>query len=218
MIEFRAVLFDLDGTLLDTIEDLTDSINEVLTDRGWPVHTTEEVKYFVGEGSRNLVLRSMPEDQRDDKTIDECDLAVRKEYAKRCFNKTRPYEGIELFLDALTERDIKMAVLSNKPDSFVKELVARLFAEWRFEVVLGARPSAPIKPDPTVPREIAKNIGVQPRECLYIGDSETDMHTAVAADMHPVGVTWGFRKEEELISSGARTLFRKPDELMRLLK
>ncbi len=214
---FRAVLFDLDGTLLDTIEDLANCMNSVLGRQGFPGHDIESYKRFVGDGVELLVQRALPEGRRDDATIVFSVAAMRDEYAKRWSERTQPYKGIPDLLDGLVARGIRMAVLSNKPDDFTKMMVSELLPRRQFEAVLGERPGKGRKPDPQGAFEIASLLGMPPREFLYLGDTNTDMRTATAAGMYPVGALWGFRSAEELIGSGARVLIEKPMDLLGLL-
>ena len=214
---FRAVLFDLDGTLIDTIGDLADSMNIVLARFGFSAHDEEKYKYYVGEGMENLVRRALPEAVRSDPaTIARCVSAMREEYGRRWKTRSKPYEGIPELLDSLTDRDIKMAILSNKPDDFTKSMVADLLQKWTFAVVLGERPTIPRKPDPIGAVEIVRHLRVPPAEFVYLGDTSTDMLTAHAAGMFPVGVLWGFRKADELMAHGARKLLSRPIELLGL--
>jgi phosphoglycolate phosphatase len=214
---FRAVLFDLDGTLLDTLEDLADSTNLALRRLGLPEHPAEAYKHFIGDGIDNLARRAVPEDRRDPATLAECVELTRENYAARWAEKTQPYEGIPDLLDALTMRGIPMAVFSNKPDDFARLCVERLLAGWHFEVVLGAGATLPKKPDPAGAEWIARHFQLAPAEIVYLGDTDTDMQTAVAAGMFPVGALWGFRDAEELLASGARVLIRQPLDLLPLL-
>jgi len=214
---YRAVLFDLDGTLLDTIADLADSMNTVLDRFGFPVHGVAAYKYFVGDGVRDLALRALPEGRRDEDMVAKCITAYRQEYGTRWDKKTRPYEGIPELLTALTVRGVKMAVLSNKPDHFTKLTVARLLPDWRFEVVAGEHPPVPKKPDPAAALEIARLLAVPPHEVLYLGDTNTDMKTANAAGMFAVGALWGFRDAGELVAYGAKALVEKPTDVLTLL-
>ena len=216
--KYKAVLFDVDGTLLDSIEDLTHSMNTVLDRFGFPLHSVESYKYFVGEGIETLVYRALPENRRDEEIHRKCVVAMREEYGKRWAEKTRPYEGVPELLDALTRQGVKMTILSNKPDDFTKLIVRRLLPHWRFDPVLGARPSVPKKPDPTGALEIARHVGMSPDQFLYLGDSKTDIQTARAAGMYPVGALWGFRTREELIENGAVVVICKPTDLLELLK
>jgi len=215
---FRAVMFDLDGTLLDTLEDLADSMNAVLVAAGFPVHELEAYKTFVGDGMVNLVRRAIPGCARnDDVIVARCLARMREEYGRRQKVKTRPYEGIPELLDELTTRRIRMAILSNKPDAATRSIVSTLLPRWRFDVVFGERAGMPRKPDPSTAREIAEVMGITCEEFLYVGDTDTDMITATRACMYPVGALWGFRKAEELLSSGARALIEKPQDLLSLL-
>jgi phosphoglycolate phosphatase len=214
---YKAVLFDLDGTLLDTIEDLTDSMNIVLKRLGFPGHTVGSCKKFVGDGVEVFALRALPETHRDDATVARCAADMREVYRKRWALKTRPYDGIAELLDGLTARNLKMAVLSNKPDDFTKAMVAELLARWRFASVLGVRPSVPKKPEPAAALEISKELTIPPGRFLYLGDTGTDMKTATAAGMFPVGAIWGFRTADELTEGGAEVLVDHPSKVLRLL-
>jgi phosphoglycolate phosphatase len=153
----------------------------------------------------------------DSTTIAECVALMRQEYANRWAATTRPYEGIPELLDALTTRSIPMAVLSNKVDEFTKLCVSRLLADWHFTAALGASHSLPRKPDPAGAWEVARRLHVASREVVYLGDTNTDMATAVAAGMFPVGALWGFRTADELVASGAKALIEKPMDLLRIL-
>jgi phosphoglycolate phosphatase len=214
---YRAVLFDLDGTLLDTLEDLADSVNAALRSLDFPEHPREAYKYFVGDGMEVLVERALPEDHADSATRAECVARLRREYAQRWAVKTRPYAGIPELLDALTARGMAMGVLSNKPDEFTRLCVTRLLSRWEFSAVMGARRTLPRKPDPTGAREMARQMCLAPATFVYLGDTSTDMQTAIAAGMFPVGALWGFRTAEELRASGARSLLEKPLDLLDLL-
>ena len=215
---YRAVLFDLDGTLLDTLEDLANSMNTVLRESGFPVHELEAYKYFVGDGMDNLVRRALPElDRQHEPTVMVCLESMRREYKKRQRETTRPYDGVPQLLDALVRRGTRMAILSNKPHESTKEMVADLLSPWTFDVVLGAQPGKPRKPDPTGAMEIVATMAIPCEGFLYLGDTNTDMLTANAAGMFAVGALWGFRKADELLSHGARALVERPVDLLQLL-
>ena len=214
---YKAVVFDLDGTLLDTLEDLADATNRALARFGFPAHELAAYNYFVGDGLRNLILRTLPEGHRDDETLAETIQAFQEEYGRNWADKTRPYEGIPELLDALTERGVPMAVLSNKPDEFTRLCVAKLLPRWSFEPVQGVSETNPKKPDPIGALVIAERLGIAPAEFLYVGDTNTDMKTANAAGMFAVGVTWGFRPAAELLAHGAKVLIDRPAELLDLL-
>jgi len=213
----RAVLFDLDGTLLNTIQDLADSANNVLSRSGFPAHRVEEYKYFVGSGMRNTVTLALPQDHRDRSTVDSIYAQMEDEYSKNWPKHTLPYPGIPELLDILIAREIKLAILSNKPQQATEEMVLKLLTPWHFEVVLGAQPSFPLKPDPTAALQIAKWMNIDPSEFVYLGDSAIDMKTAVAAKMYPVGALWGFRTADELLSAGAEDLIYQPSGLLHII-
>jgi len=211
---FEAVIFDLDGTLLDTLEDLARAMNRVLEQSGLPVHPVENYKLLVGDGVENLVRRALPEPMRDPQTVSRAMAAMRLEYSKAWAASTRPYPGVAELLDGLRARRIPMAVLSNKPDDFTKRMVATMLPSWQFQLVLGERTGIPRKPDPGGALEISSSMGIDPAGFLYLGDTDTDMRTAVAAGMYPVGALWGFRTARELLSSGARRLLKRPQDLL----
>ncbi len=215
--KYKAVLFDLDGTLLDTIQDIAESMNSVLRCCNFPTHPVETYKTFVGDGIEALARRVLPEGRRDEETVSGCVSAMRKEYWARWQDNTRPYEGVPELLDALVARGIKLAVLSNKPDDITKIMVAGVLSGWPFEPVLGAKPSVPKKPDPAGALEIARQLSVPPEKFLYLGDTGTDMKTAKAAGMYPVGVDWGFRTAAELVSNGAKIVIKNPLELLEII-
>jgi phosphoglycolate phosphatase len=215
--KFEAVLFDLDGTLLDSIEDLTDSMNIVLDGFGFPGHDAEACKNFVGDGVEMFALRALPENRRDEATVAQCAAEMRAEYRKRWSLRTRPYDGIPELLDDLTLRHLKLAVLSNKPEESTKEMVAELLSKWRFYPVAGARSSVPKKPDPILAIEISQQLRVPADKFLYLGDTGTDMKTAKGAGMFAVGALWGFRTAEELKDTGAEVLVAHPSEVLQLL-
>jgi phosphoglycolate phosphatase len=214
---YRAVLFDLDGTLLDTLQDIASSANSVLTRFGFPQHKIEAYKYFVGDGRDTLAVRILPSSQRDEATVAKVIACIDSEYSQHWSDTTRPYQGIPELLQALTDRGIKMAVLSNKPDDSAKLTVSKLLPCWRFELVLGIRPSVPRKPDPAAALEIAERLNIFPSEFLYLGDTDIDMKTAEAAGMCPIGVLWGFRTADELLASGAKALISNPLDLLKIL-
>jgi phosphoglycolate phosphatase len=216
--DFQAIILDVDGTLLDTIQDLADSMNSTLRHFGFPIHELQKYKYFVGDGLENLVRRSLPDSAKIDPVLlSQCIAMMQQTYERNWNVKSRPYPGIPELLDALTARGMKMAVLSNKPHDLTQKVIEMLLPSWRFEAVMGERPPIPRKPDPSSALEIASRLGVEPAGFLYMGDTATDMRTANAAGMYAVGALWGFRNAEELIESGAKKLIAKPVELLELL-
>ena len=211
--KFLAVLFDLDGTLLDTLEDIAASMNAALGRGGFPQHPVQQYRQFVGGGVADLAHRVLPagtgeEDARRVETW------MQEEYSRRWADRTVPYPGIRELLDALCEAGVRRVVLSNKPEDFTLMLCGRYFRPGDFEIVRGARAGVPRKPDPTAALAIASDMGVDPARIAYLGDSGSDMKTAIAAGMHPVGALWGFREEDEIAAAGARDMIRRPEELM----
>lgn len=213
---FKGILFDLDGTLLDTIDDITFSLNAALAAHGYPVHDREAVKYFVGSGTVELCRRAMPAHatpaEVDAVYSDHC-----ANYAVHQFDRTAPYAGIMELLDALRAAGRFIGVVSNKPDKATKELCELYFGRGAFFDVVGQRDGMPIKPDPTLALALAAETGLEPGQCVYLGDTGSDMELAVRAGFYPVGVLWGFRPERELREAGARELFGTPEELRSFL-
>ncbi|HEX7318833.1 MAG TPA: HAD family hydrolase [bacterium] len=214
--KFKAVLFDLDGTLLDTLDDLADSMNAVLKDLGFPGHEVGAYRYYVGDGMEVLCQRVLPDDHRDPAMIEKCLAGMREEYGKRWNIKTKPYDGIPQVLEALAAQSIKTAVLSNKPDDLTRVTIDRLLPKWKFDIVLGERPGVPRKPDPAAALEIAQRLDIKPEQIVYLGDTGIDMKTATAAGMYPVGALWGFRTREELLENGAAMVIAEPTGLLKL--
>ncbi len=214
---YKAVIFDLDGTLLDTLEDLADSMNAVLERNSYPTYPVDAYKYLVGNGMRTLVRRAFPDDMQEDENIDRGVSAMRDEYSRRWKNKTKPYAGIAEMLNSLVNRGLKIAVLSNKSDDFTKLIIKNLLPEWNFDLVFGERPGISIKPNPAGALEIARTLEISPAEFLYLGDTGVDMKTAVSAGMYAVGVLWGFREAEELAECGAKLLIDHPSSILDLL-
>lgn len=214
---YKAIIFDLDGTLLNTLDDLGNAVNRVLAERGFPTHALDEYRSFIGDGVEKLINRALPEQNRTENTIRTCLEAFREDYHTNWNVNTRPYEGIPELLDALKEKGLKAAVLSNKPNDTTNLCVTELLPGWRFDVVLGHRDGIPHKPDPAGALEISHRLNIPPAEFLYLGDSGVDMETAIAARMFPVGVLWGFREADELEESGAKALISHPLEVLNLL-
>ncbi len=214
----EAVVFDLDGTLLDTLEDLAESLNAALEEAGYPPHPVSAYRYFVGDGARRLVERAFPADRLPGEAeADHVYQNYLRHYGERWDRKSKPYPGIPELLDQLRDLGIPLAVCSNKPDAFTRLCVERLLPPQRFAAVIGQREGVPRKPDPAAALQAARLMGVNPAACLFLGDSGVDMETASRAGMTPVGVLWGFRAAEELIGAGARSLLATPAELETLL-
>jgi phosphoglycolate phosphatase len=213
--EYKAAIFDLDGTLLDTLEDLADAMNRTLEERGFPTHPIKAYRYFVGNGAAKLVSRALPPEKRNENLVADCMKAFLEEYDRNWNRKTRPYDGVAELLDALTLKRIPMAIFTNKPHDFAQLCVRKFLGRWEFKAVFGQRKGYPMKPDPTVPHQIAEMLNIPPEQVLYLGDSDADMKTAVNAGMLPIGALWGFRSEEELRDAGAVELISRPTELLK---
>ncbi len=214
--KFDAAIFDLDGTLLNTLDDIADSVNLVLSDMGFPTHDLSAYKRFVGEGVMVLIQRVLPEDKRDEKTIAHAAIHVFKEYQKRWNSKTHPYDGIAELLDGMTGVGMKLAILSNKPDEYMKESVEQFLAGWSFDPILGVGKFPP-KPNLDGARFIIEKLGVRTDRIIYVGDSGVDMQTAKDCGFFPVGALWGFRERDELIENGAKELVETPQDILKLL-
>ena len=210
----KAIIFDLDGTLLDTIEDISDSMNHVLEARGFPRHTVAEYKRFVGDGAANLVKRSVRGSEAAGEILTLLEQEFRADYNKRQTVKTRPYNGISELLAALAERGIKIAVLSNKPHDLTEKIIAHYFPDVTFSAVIGQRAGFPIKPDPAAALEILEILEVRGDDVLYVGDTGTDMQTAKAAALTAVGALWGFREKAELAENGADHYAQRPMDII----
>ncbi len=211
----RGIIFDLDGTLADTLPDIADAVNVGLSQFGLTERTPAEVRGWVGEGLPTLVRRAI-EACRADLPLDAVVAAVTAAYRERRLNKTVPFAGIPELLDALVARGIPMAVLTNKPHEHTVPMIAALFGKWPFIAVEGYRQEGRKKPDPRIALEIVGRMRAAPGEVMMVGDSFTDIATAINAGMIPVGATWGYRSRAELIAAGARHLIDRPMELLEL--
>jgi phosphoglycolate phosphatase len=215
---FKGVIFDLDGTLVDTLGDIAASMNRALTDRGFPELATEDYREKVGWGIRRLAYLSMPEEARDEKLAEELAAASALYYAESPLVISRTYPGIGEVVAELRRRKIKTAVLTNKPDPVAQLVIAGLFPAGSFDMVMGERKGAKRKPDPSSSWEILLCLGLTPRDTILMGDSEIDMETALAADCHALAVSWGYRPRELLVQAGAQRIIDKPEELLALIE
>ncbi|MFH0993452.1 MAG: HAD family hydrolase [bacterium] len=213
----KAVIFDLDGTLLDTIEDIADSMNRALSLFGFRTHDIAEYKLFVGRGVDVLVDCVLAKTAASEKTWNAVRKMYLKTYAEWQSRKTRPYHGIRATLAALKAAGIVVNVLSNKPDADTKAVISFYFPDRPFTHVIGQRPGYAVKPDPSSAIEIVASLGLAKEEVLYIGDTATDMLTAANAGLESVGVLWGFRDRQELETSGAVYLIERPEELLDII-
>ncbi len=214
---YRAIIFDLDGTLLDTIGDLADSINAVLARSGLPNRPRDDYRHIIGDGMEMALRRLLPESMHDDSTLKSFVDMVRDEYADRWNSTSAPYPGIPGLLDHLKRKNIRTAVLSNKPHDFTVLMIESILDRWRFDSVLGLSDRFPRKPDPASALFTARALEVDPADIIFLGDTSIDMKTARAAGMFAAGALWGYRDRDELDAAGARILVEQPADLMRLL-
>ena len=211
------VIFDLDGTLLNTIGDLAVACNAVLAMRGLPQHTYDEYCHFVGNGIMRLVERALPEELRTPYTVAAVRADFVKYYTEHIDVYTKPYEGIPELVAEIARRGVRIAVASNKFQTGTEKLIRLFFPGVEFAAVFGQREGVPLKPDPAVVEEILALTGVAKERGLYVGDSGVDMQTAAAAGVRSVGVTWGFRERAELEEAGARHIVDSPAGILELL-
>jgi phosphoglycolate phosphatase len=212
-----AVIFDLDGTLLDTIGDIADAMNCALTEAGFPARSDADYACLIGNGLTDLVERALPPAARERGNVDRVLNTMRRVYQLRMTVRTRPFEGVPMLLDGLVARGIKLAVLSNKPDPMTKEIVRIVLRKWAIDPVLGSTPLLPKKPDPASALELATRLDIPPGNIALVGDSVIDMKTALAAGMTAYGVGWGYGRTEEMMLSGVRGIARDPGDLLDML-
>ncbi len=212
--KYSAVVWDMDGTILDTLQDLCDSVNFVLVKNGYPERSLEQTRCSVGNGVRRLMELSLPEGEKDP-SFEKLFTDFKKHYSVNCRNKTRPYDGIGEVLDALKTKGLKMAVVSNKLDSAVKELARDFYPQMDF--ALGETEGLKRKPAPDMVEKALSELGVGKNEAVYIGDSEVDVLTAKNSGLDCISVLWGFRTKEELLPHGANIFANTPCELIDLI-
>ena len=214
---FKAVLFDLDGTLLYTLTDVADAMNKALVHFGFSPHPIDSYKYFIGESVETEAYRALPESARDPEFVRKVAVYSEEIYDKCWGDNTHPYPSIPELLTELQRRGLPLVILSNKNDRFTKVMVKKLLPDWRFKIVQGALPDVPLKPDPTMALQIAKKLRIPPEQFLYLGDTSTDMITAIASGMFPVGCLWGYRAANELLESGAKILIDNPLDVLSVI-
>ncbi len=214
----KAVLFDLDGTLVNTLSDIALSVNYVLEKAGFPTRPIENFKQYAGNGNLKMIERALPEENREEKLV----LRLRDEFFKHykihCADTSYPYDGILELLTALKKMGIKCCIVSNKAQSMCDAIIPKVFGnDFVFDVVLGQQDEIPPKPQPHMAYVAMEKIDVNADECFFVGDSYTDMLTGGSAGNIPIGVLWGFRDEKELSEAGARFIVKNPQEILNLI-
>jgi len=217
MPDLKAILFDLDGTLIDSIADIANSGNRMLEELGHPTHEQDAYLHFIGDGAKALVERALPKAEAEDQDSLSAALKLYLDiYAEHWHDETRPYEGISEALTHFSERGIKLAVLSNKPHVSTQACAEQFFPAGTFDVVFGQREGIPHKPAPDGALEILSELGLEPADCAYVGDSGVDMQTAKSGGLLAVAALWGFRSEKELRSNGGQVFLQSPHDLTEL--
>ncbi len=213
--KIKLIIFDLDGTLLNTLEDLTSSGNYILSKYGFPIHSLDAYRFFVGNGIRKLIERILPENKREETFIDQVKAEFMDYYNEHKADQTAPYLGIIELLETIQAKNIKIAVASNKAHEMMEKILDFYFPTIYFDAVFGQRQGIPAKPDPCIVYDILKKTDVSKANTLYVGDTSVDIQTAKNADLKSIGVLWGFRTEDELIHAGANYIISSPNELLK---
>ena len=216
---FKVVIFDLDGTLLNTLEDIADCTNEVMKQNDFPISELSRYNYFVGNGIEDMVRSALPESERNnDSFVKKCTLEFANIYKDGWKNKTSIYDGILDLIRIIKSKNMKIAILSNKPDNFTKETIAHFFKDTEFDAIWGKKDEFPLKPSPESALALIKKLNVKAADVLYVGDTSIDMITAESSGFTSVGVLWGFRTEKELEVSGAQYIVKHPKEIIKIIE
>lgn len=213
----QLAIFDLDGTLLNTVADLANATNQALSQCGYPTHPTDAYYQFVGNGINKLFARTLPEESRGEEEVQRIRSLFVPYYDQHNADDSRPYDGIPELLEHLQDKGVKIAVASNKYQQATEKLVRHFFPTIDFVAIYGQREGVPIKPDPTIVNDILRETGISAIETIYIGDSGVDMQTASNANVESIGVTWGFRSEEELRTNGAAHIVHAANEIEKIM-
>lgn len=213
----KAVLFDLDGTLANSLKDLADAVNYALSVDNYPLHEVEEFKMFVGDGIAKMIERALPDGYKDAETVAAVQKNFLKYYSVHYADNTASYDGVDELLCELKAMGLIIAVVTNKAQEMADLVVKKLYGDT-FEKVFGKREGVPAKPDPTLALIAMEELGVKPCECVFLGDSGMDVLTAVNSGALPVGELWGFRGREELLENGAKYIIETPKELIDIIK
>ena len=212
---YKAVIFDLDGTLVDTLADLTDAMNFALKKLAQPARSPDDCRMMIGSGVRNFAKRALKEDKQH--LVDDILVEMRAFYTQNCLNRTRPYDGIVQTVSQLAGRGIALAVCTNKDQGDAKRIIDHFFGKSTFDQVVGARQGCPIKPHRQITAAIVDSFGLNPREMVFVGDSDIDIATAENGQIPFIGVSWGFRTADELQAAGAEIIIDFPEELVKLI-
>ncbi len=212
---YKAAIFDLDGTLVNSLEDLADATNYALKSFNQPEKELQAFPQMVGEGTRTLIKRAL--DNENPELIEKVLLKMREKYMQICLNKTRPYKGLVEVVTEFAKRKIKLAVLTNKDQKMAEKIVSHFFDGF-FQIVKGTTDAVPVKPEPFEALQVLAKLGVKPEETIFVGDSKTDMQTAKAAGIKAVGVSWGFRDKKELTEAGAEKIIDEPSQLLKFFQ
>lgn len=214
----KLVIFDMDGTLLNTLDDLADSCNHILRQYGYPAHPVAAYKYFVGDGIRKLIERTVPNEVlQKPELLHSIETDFLAYYTLHKIDKTAPYEGMIPVLNQLQSKNVQIAVASNKIHREIAPLLDYYFPSIKFAAAMGQKPEVPTKPNPDVVYEILAQTQIKKEETLYVGDTAVDMKTGKSAGIYTIGVLWGFRAEKELIENGADELIQNPEDLLPLI-
>ena len=212
----KAVLFDLDGTLANSLIDLAAATNYAIAEFGFPPRQTEEFKYFAGDGMPKMIERALPEGQKSAETVSKILPVFLDYYGEHYCDNTAAYQGMPELIDQLKSMNIKVSVVTNKNQLMAEKVVNKLYGD-RFDSILGKQAGIPPKPDPTAALMAMDKLGVKPAQCIFLGDSRMDVLTGANSGAYPVGVLWGFRKMDELVSAGAKEIISKPEELLAII-
>jgi phosphoglycolate phosphatase len=212
----KTIIFDLDGTLIDSLQNISICANKVLKELHYPTHKMEDFKYFIGDGAKELMRRCLPQDLNNQQ-IEEALELFKQYYSHNIHSDTKVFDGIYDILEEFTQKGYSLNILSNKPHEFTIQYYEKLFAKYNFDEVYGQKDNTPKKPDPTTALNIAKKLKKAPKEIFFVGDTSTDMQTAKNSAMIAIGVLWGIRDENELRKNGADHIIKQPKELLDII-